>query len=82
MIQNRSTLTSVSELYSFRHGNGTMRTLALRTFIGSLGTLISSVINLVVLCALNGEPGWMCLTFCSTDSKFYNPESSPTPLSC
>lgn len=45
-----------------------MRVLAFRTFIGSCATLVSSVVNLTVLMAVGGEPGWMCLMLCNADS--------------
>lgn len=45
-----------------------MRALAFRTFVGSCATLISSVVNLTVLMAVGGEPGWMCLMLCNADS--------------
>ena len=58
------------ELYSYRHNtNTTLRTVALRTFIGSCATLTSSVTNITVLMVLNGEPGWVCMMCCNSDSK-------------
>ncbi|KAK4623036.1 uncharacterized protein CLAFUR5_07489 [Fulvia fulva] len=58
------------KLYSYRHGNGKMRTLALRTFVGSCATLMSSVVNLTILMTSNGEPGWICLLLCNLDILF------------
>ncbi|KXT18755.1 hypothetical protein AC579_2718 [Pseudocercospora musae] len=55
------------KMYSYRHGNGRMRNLALRTFVGSCATLASSVVNLTVLMAVGGEPGWLCLMLCNAD---------------
>jgi len=43
--------------------------VALRTFVGSICTLASSIVNLSVLMALEGEPGWVCLMCCNSDSK-------------
>ncbi|KAI1805740.1 hypothetical protein F4811DRAFT_551595 [Daldinia bambusicola] len=43
---------------------------AIRTFVGALCTTTSSVVNLVVLLALNGEPGWVFLTCCNADILF------------
>ncbi|KAF2207473.1 hypothetical protein CERZMDRAFT_3662, partial [Cercospora zeae-maydis SCOH1-5] len=44
--------------------------LALRTFIGSCATLLSSVVNLTVLMSVGGEPAWMCLMLCNADILF------------
>jgi hypothetical protein len=58
------------ELYSYKHNmNATLRTVALRTFIGSCATLTSSVANITVLMVLEGEPGWVCMMCCNSDSK-------------
>lgn len=69
--------------------NMRLRTIAFRTFIGAICTLLSSIVcvapslrcprselmrtarNLTVLMALNGEPGWVCLMCCNSDSKFF-----------
>lgn len=56
-------------MYSYRHGNGEMRTLALRTLVGSCATLLSSVVNLTILMAVHGEPAWLCLMLCNADSE-------------
>ncbi|CAK3846741.1 ring finger domain [Lecanosticta acicola] len=58
------------KLYSYRHGNGNMRRLAFRAFIGSCTTLLSSVVNLSVLMSVGGEPGWICLMLCNLDILF------------
>ncbi|EME79176.1 uncharacterized protein MYCFIDRAFT_79705 [Pseudocercospora fijiensis CIRAD86] len=58
------------KMYSYRHGTGKMRSLALRTFVGSCVTLASSVVNLTVLMAVGGEPGWLCLMLCNADILF------------
>ncbi|KAK0740207.1 hypothetical protein B0T18DRAFT_332255, partial [Schizothecium vesticola] len=68
-------LIPLSSLYSFRNmqqtkGNRRLRTVAARTFIGSICTLISSIVNLSVLMALDGEPGWVCLMCCNSDILF------------
>ncbi|KAM3419219.1 hypothetical protein BST61_g5160 [Cercospora zeina] len=57
-------------MYSYRRGNGNMRRLALRTFVGSCATLLSSVVNLTVLMSVGGEPAWMCLMLCNADILF------------
>ncbi|KAI4781964.1 hypothetical protein E4T52_03101 [Aureobasidium sp. EXF-3400] len=67
-------LHPLRKCYSFKQGkNSLMRTLVLRTFVGSCATLIMSVVNLSVLTILDGEPGYICLCLCNLDSK------SPTP---
>ncbi|KAH7113360.1 hypothetical protein EDB81DRAFT_670274 [Dactylonectria macrodidyma] len=65
----------LSRLYSFKNmpkssANVRVRNVAFRTFVGSCCTLISSVVNLTVLMALNGEPGWVCLMCCNSDVLF------------
>ncbi|KAI1480358.1 hypothetical protein F4774DRAFT_408861 [Daldinia eschscholtzii] len=42
----------------------------IRTFVGALCTTTSSVVNLVVLMVLNGEPGWVFLACCNADILF------------
>jgi hypothetical protein len=44
--------------------------MALRSFFGSCATLITSVVNLSILMALEGEPGWICLMCCNADILF------------
>ena len=69
-VSNELTNATI-ELYSYQHNiNTTLRTVALRTFVGSCATLISSVVNLTVLMVLKGEQGWICLMCCNADSKF------------
>lgn len=68
-------LIPLSSLHSFRNVQLSqpsleLRKIALRTFIGSLCTLTSSIVNLSVLTALNGEPGWVCLLCCNCDVLF------------
>ena len=63
-----------TDLYSFKNmprtpANIRLRIAAFRTSVGAACTLISSVANLSVLMALNGEPGWVCLMCCNCDSK-------------
>jgi hypothetical protein len=65
-------LIPLKKLYSFRNmarspANIRLRTVAFRTFLGSLCTLTSSIVNLSVLMALHGEPGWVCLMCCNCD---------------
>ncbi|KAF1956757.1 hypothetical protein CC80DRAFT_593462 [Byssothecium circinans] len=58
-------------LYSYRNNtNHALRRVAYRSFVGSITTLISSVINLTVLMVLKGEPGWICLMCCNADILF------------
>ncbi|KAJ3943810.1 uncharacterized protein N0V96_006743 [Colletotrichum fioriniae] len=64
-----------ASLYSFKNfpkttANIRLRSVALRTFVGALCTLTSSIVNLTVLMALNGEPGWVCLMCCNSDILF------------
>ncbi|KAI7924607.1 hypothetical protein M0657_001033 [Pyricularia oryzae] len=47
-----------------------LQRLAMRTFIGSCCTLVSSVTNLTVLTVLNGEVSWLCLMCCNSDILF------------
>ncbi|KAK0639313.1 hypothetical protein B0T16DRAFT_463003 [Cercophora newfieldiana] len=68
-------LIPLSSLHSFRNmpqtkGNRRLKTVAKRTFIGSICTLVSSIVNLSVLMALGGEPGWVCLMCCNSDILF------------
>ncbi|KAM0329129.1 hypothetical protein ACHAQA_004425 [Verticillium albo-atrum] len=68
-------LIPLKNLYSFKNfpktpANIRLRTLAMRTFVGALCTTVSSIINLTVLMALNGEPGWVCLMCCNSDILF------------
>ncbi|VUC31735.1 unnamed protein product, partial [Clonostachys rosea] len=68
-------LIPLRKIYKFRkmartQANYRLQNVALRTFIGALCTLISSVTNLTVLMALNGEPGWVCLMCCNCDVLF------------
>ncbi|GKT49360.1 uncharacterized protein ColSpa_09541 [Colletotrichum spaethianum] len=68
-------LIPLKSLYTFKHfpktpANIRLRTVALRTFIGALCTLTSSIVNLTVLMVLNGEPGWVCLMCCNSDILF------------
>ncbi|KAG4435768.1 hypothetical protein IFR05_008742 [Cadophora sp. M221] len=58
-------------LYSYRNQpNSALRTIALRSFVGSLATLTSSVVNLTVLMVLKGEEAWICLMCCNADILF------------
>lgn len=40
----------------------------MRSFVGSCAALVTSVCNLSVLTALDGEPGYICLCLCNLDS--------------
>ncbi|PVH88166.1 hypothetical protein DL98DRAFT_509648 [Cadophora sp. DSE1049] len=58
-------------LYSYKNTpNSALRTIALRSFVGSLATLTSSVVNLTVLMVLKGEEAWICLMCCNADILF------------
>ncbi|KAK4186564.1 hypothetical protein QBC35DRAFT_516091 [Podospora australis] len=68
-------LIPLSKTYSYKHfqqsqGGGRLRTVAMRTFVGCICTLTSSIVNLSVLMALDGEPGWVCLMCCNSDILF------------
>lgn len=64
-------LIPLRKLYSYQHNiNTALRTVALRTFVGSCATLTSSVVNLTVLMVLRGEQGWICLMCCNADILF------------
>ncbi|KAF7549447.1 hypothetical protein G7Z17_g6374 [Cylindrodendrum hubeiense] len=68
-------LIPLKNLYSFKSmpktaANERLQNVAFRTFVGSCCTLISSIVNLSVLMALNGEPGWVCLMCCNSDILF------------
>jgi hypothetical protein len=59
------------KLYSYKNSpNSILRTITLRSFVGSLATLTSSVVNLTVLMVLNGEAAWICLMCCLADVLF------------
>ncbi|THV91354.1 hypothetical protein D6D26_09073 [Aureobasidium pullulans] len=47
-----------------------LKTMDMRTFIGSCCTLISTAVNLGVLAGLEGEKGWICLMLCNLDILF------------
>ncbi|KAG9669187.1 hypothetical protein KCU98_g16773, partial [Aureobasidium melanogenum] len=64
-------LHPLRQCYSFKQDkNSPMRTLVLRTFVGSCATLLMSVVNLSVLTILDGEPGYICLCLCNLDILF------------
>ncbi|KAF2466504.1 uncharacterized protein BDR25DRAFT_293412 [Lindgomyces ingoldianus] len=64
-------LLPLRKLYSYQHNKNTsLHSMALRTFLGSCATLVSSVVNLTVLMVLKGEPGWICLMCCNADILF------------
>jgi hypothetical protein len=63
-------LNPLRKLYSFKtNANPGLHTMARRTFIGSIVSLTSTIVNLGVLCALNGEYVWICFMMCNTDGK-------------
>ncbi|KAI5791318.1 hypothetical protein FPQ18DRAFT_259619 [Pyronema domesticum] len=62
-------------LWSFKNGTATkqgrLRRVALRTFVGSLAMLLSTLANLTSLVVLKGrQPGWVCLAACNADILF------------
>lgn len=62
---------SLRKLYSYKNSpNSVLRTITLCSFVGSLATLTSSVVNLTVLMVLKGEPAWICLICCNADILF------------
>jgi hypothetical protein len=64
-------LDPLRKLYSFRNKcKPGLQTMARRTFIGSIVSLLSTIVNLGVLSALNGEYAWLCLMLCNTDGEF------------
>ncbi|UKZ54678.1 hypothetical protein TrVGV298_008490 [Trichoderma virens] len=68
-------LIPLKKLYSYTNmartrANIRLRMVAFRTFCGAVCTLVSSIVNLSVLMALNGEPGWVCLMCCNCDILF------------
>ncbi|KAK4204666.1 hypothetical protein QBC40DRAFT_328977 [Triangularia verruculosa] len=68
-------LIPLTRTYTWKHfvhtqGSRRLRTVAMRTFVGCVCTLASSVANLSVLMALDGEPGWVCLMCCNSDILF------------
>ncbi|KAI9736295.1 MAG: hypothetical protein M1834_001181 [Cirrosporium novae-zelandiae] len=67
-------LIPLTHMYSFRANTTNVtpaiRTVAVRTFFGSCGSLLSSIVNLVLLTLFNGEPGWVCLMSCNADVLF------------
>ncbi|KAF4544885.1 Ring finger domain protein [Lasiodiplodia theobromae] len=56
--------------YSSEDESKTLRNLGLRTVIGSILTLIVTVINISFLLALDGEPNWICFLSCNLDVLF------------
>lgn len=70
-VNEGSCLFELPEIYRANKNNISivLQTMALRAFLGSCATLTSTVVNLTVLMALDGEKGWICLTCCLADSK-------------
>ncbi|OJJ47811.1 hypothetical protein ASPZODRAFT_24703 [Penicilliopsis zonata CBS 506.65] len=58
------------KLYSYQNQNAGLKSVALRSFLGSLCTLTSSIVNLSVLMVLKGEHAWICLMCCNADILF------------
>lgn len=68
-------LTPLRGLWTFKNGSrskqGRLRRVALRTFVGSCATLLSTLANLTALLVLRGkEPGWVCFAACNADVLF------------
>lgn len=64
-------LGPLRELYSVQNRpQSKMRKVAIRTFVGVCVTLTTSVANLSVLTALDGEQGWVCLLICTSDGTY------------
>ncbi|TAQ91328.1 hypothetical protein B7494_g291 [Chlorociboria aeruginascens] len=56
---------------SYRTGEDSIiRQVTIRSFVGSVCTLTSSVVNLSVLLSLDGEQAWICLLCCNADILF------------
>ncbi|KAK6189441.1 hypothetical protein LQW54_013261 [Pestalotiopsis sp. IQ-011] len=51
-------------------GNSKLRDLVVRTFIGAVTSTVTCLLNIVIMMALDGEPGWMCLMSCNIDLLF------------
>ncbi|CAG9992137.1 unnamed protein product [Clonostachys byssicola] len=62
-------LIPIRNLHSYDH-NPRLKKMVVRTFVGSLATLTSTVVNIVMMTVLNGEPAWMCFMICNTDILF------------
>ncbi|CAH0042504.1 unnamed protein product [Clonostachys rhizophaga] len=62
-------LVPIRNLHSYDH-NPRLKKMVIRTFVGSLATLTSTVVNIVMMTVLNGEPAWMCFMICNTDILF------------
>ncbi|KAH7039490.1 hypothetical protein B0J12DRAFT_222036 [Macrophomina phaseolina] len=63
-------IVPLRQLYSYKNKDMNIRTMAVRTFIGSCCTLMSSVANLTLLMVLNGEPAWICFITCNAEILF------------
>ncbi|VUC22865.1 unnamed protein product [Clonostachys rosea] len=62
-------LIPIRNLHSYDN-NPRLKKVVIRTFVGSLATLTSTVVNIVLMVILDGEPAWMCFMICSTDILF------------
>ncbi|KAH8585320.1 hypothetical protein B0O99DRAFT_749119 [Bisporella sp. PMI_857] len=64
-------VTPLRKLYSYQNNHKSLaRNVALRTVIGSIFTLVSTIVNLSIIVALKGEAGWICLIACNADILF------------
>ncbi|KAH6658237.1 hypothetical protein BKA67DRAFT_656445 [Truncatella angustata] len=67
-------LIPLRSTYSFNmdktSGNAKLRDLVFRTFIGAVTSTITCALNIIIMMALNGEPGWVCLMSCNIDLLF------------
>ncbi|QDS77491.1 hypothetical protein FKW77_000158 [Venturia effusa] len=56
------------KLYSYQtNSNPGLRKMARRTLVGCMVSLACTIMNLVVLVILDGEPAWLCLMLCNSD---------------
>lgn len=51
-------------------GNAKLRDLVVRTFIGAVTSTVTCLLNITIMMALDGEPGWVCLMSCNIDLLF------------
>ncbi|OJJ47563.1 hypothetical protein ASPZODRAFT_1715704 [Penicilliopsis zonata CBS 506.65] len=60
-------------LYSYKASpDSVVRVIAIRSFLGSVGTMTSSIVNLTVLMVLQGEQAWICFMCCNAEVLFSN----------
>ncbi|KAH8658091.1 hypothetical protein BX600DRAFT_468643 [Xylariales sp. PMI_506] len=69
-LQSTSLATTLSLGTTTNPPNPRLRALAIRTIVGGICTLFSSLINITVLSVLDGEISWICLLCCTSDVVF------------